>query len=144
MSSLNLVPNPTVMVVQAGIFVANFIAIKKLLLEPYLKVYDQRRNLTVGNKTAATRILEENESTMTRIRESLDSAGEEAASIRLDLTQAAKQKRTELITDAEQSAKATIAQIRAEIAATMASERKKLPSTIEDMTNLIVKQVLTT
>ena len=66
MSSLNLVPNPTIMAIQAGLFVANFVAVKKLLLEPYLKVYDQRQDLTVGNKTEAIKILEENESTMSK------------------------------------------------------------------------------
>ena len=42
MASLELVPHPDVLVVQAGVFLANFVVVKKLLVEPYLTVRDKR------------------------------------------------------------------------------------------------------
>ena len=70
MSSLNLVPNLNVMAVQAGIFVANFLLLRNLLLEPYLKVYDKRQNLTVGSKAEAKELVAKNESAIQQIQAS--------------------------------------------------------------------------
>ena len=60
MSGLNLVPNPTVLAVQAGVFMANIFVIKKLWLDPYLRVYEKRQANTTGSQTDAEKISKEN------------------------------------------------------------------------------------
>ncbi|SME91162.1 ATP synthase F0 subunit B [Pseudobacteriovorax antillogorgiicola] len=142
MSSLNLVPNPTVMTVQAGIFIANFFVIKKLLLEPYLKVYDKRQNLTVGNKSEAESLLQKNETTLKQIKETLQAASDEATSIRSELTAQASVKKGQLISSAEQEAKATIESVRSQITESLAEERRKIPNLVDDLTATIVNQVI--
>ena len=78
MSSLNLVPNVAVMAAQTGIFVANYYAVKKLLVEPYLKVYDKRRSLTVGSKEDSIRLIQENSDKELKIKSDLEKAFSDA------------------------------------------------------------------
>ena len=48
MADFNLVPVPRVLLVQAGIFIANTIIIKKLLIEPYLKLKAKRDSIILN------------------------------------------------------------------------------------------------
>lgn len=142
MSSLNLVPNPTVMAVQAGLFIANFVAVKKLLLDPYLKVYDKRQNLTVGNKSEAAELVQKNESTMDDIKQQLLDASELATNMRNTMTSDANAKKAELVSKAESEAKSTVESVRAQIKESMQAEMSKVPGLVDELTNVIVKQVL--
>ena len=142
MGSLNLVPNPTVMAVQAGLFVANFVAVKKLLLDPYLKVYDKRQNLTVGNQNEAAELLQKNESAMKEIKQTLLNASEEATKLRNTLTSEANATKANLIKSAETDAKASVYSVRKQIQDSMKEELAKVPSLVDDLTDVIVKQVL--
>ena len=142
MSSLNLVPNPSVMVVQAGLFIANFVAIKKLLLEPYLKVYDKRQSLTVGNKSEADQLIQKNENAMLEIKQRILEANEQASQIRTELTQAAHRQKTQLIADAETTAKKTVEGVRSQISQSLEQEMAKVPALVDEITAMIVNQVI--
>ena len=142
MGSLNLVPNPTVMAVQAGLFVANFVVVKKLLLDPYLKVYDKRQTLTVGNKHEAAELVQKNEDALAEIKKKLKGANDEAVSLRNALTSEAKTKKAELIGAAEKKAKESIDDVRTKIQASMKAEMAKIPTMVDELTDVIVKQVL--
>ena len=59
MAELSLVPNPTLLVVQTGIFLNNVWLVNTLILKPYQKLKAARDQDTVGNQDEARRALKE-------------------------------------------------------------------------------------
>ena len=59
MSSLNLTPNPSILLVQLGLFLANLFVIKKLILQPYLALRARREAMTTGNAGEAQKLAHE-------------------------------------------------------------------------------------
>ncbi len=142
MSSLNLEPNPTIMAVQAGLFVMNFVAVKKLFLDPYLKVYDKRQNLTVGSQSEAKELASKNETVFSQIQSTLQEANEEAGKIRDNVNRIALEKRSELVSQAEVEAKNLVSKIESEIAEVKSEERPKIPQIIEQLSESIFTQII--
>ena len=97
MASLDLSPNPTVMMVQAGLFLVNFVAVKKLILEPYLKVADAREKLTSGDQAEAAAVLEKSDSGMRQVSEKLEAARDEARNRAQEILSIALTQRDELV-----------------------------------------------
>ena len=85
MSGLNLIPNPTVLAVQTGVFMANIFVIKKLWLDPYMKVYEKRKASTTGSQSDAEKIGKENDKMVTKIETGIHDAVEESRKIRTDI-----------------------------------------------------------
>jgi F0F1-type ATP synthase membrane subunit b/b' len=82
MADLSLIPNPQVMAVQAGIFLANLYVVKKMFVEPYLELKDKRIRLTEGDKSQAGQILQECKVKAESIEENIKRAFAEADRIR--------------------------------------------------------------
>jgi len=78
MAELNLVPNPTLLVVQGGVFLTNIWLINKLILKPYLKLKEARDRLTIGNQDATRSVHQEIELKSKTIKERLDKALDDA------------------------------------------------------------------
>ena len=142
MSSLNLVPNPTVMLVQAGLFVANFVVIKKLILEPYLSVYDRQQAKTTGSQSEAERLDLESIDLEKKIAAAIDTTKDNLAEQRQAALKAARSESEAVVAAAETSANQTIETMRQEVAATIAEERAKIPGIVEEMSELVVQRVL--
>lgn len=142
MSSLNLVPNPTVMAVQAGIFLANFVVAKKLILEPYLRVHRQRTKLTDGSKAEAADIIKKNDETAVEIKQQIKSATQEAEEIRSELTNKASEAKRRLISEAEETARNALEEAERVVSESLSTEKAKIPSMIKELSETIVQQVL--
>ena len=142
MSSLNLVPNVAVMAAQTGIFVANYYAVKKLLLEPYLKVYDKRRSLTVGSKEDSIRLIQENSDKELKIKSDLEKAFSDAKSV-IDATVSdANTERDNIISKADAEVKAYLEGARKELASDLDEINQKVPAMVDGITNVIFEKVL--
>lgn len=142
MSSLNLNPNPTVMLVQTGIFIANFWAIKKLFLEPYLKLADKRSNLTFGNREEADALNRRNEEALKKLTAKLEQARDEAAKMRHQVAEQTEVKRQSVVGDAESEAKKVVEEVRASIQIELEKEKSKLPGLISELTDEIYSQTI--
>lgn len=134
MASLNLVPNPPVLVVQAGIFLANLAIIKKLYVDPYLTVRDRREKLTVGNREDATKALQQAEATQTRIAEVLTNAAETARKGKDSVRAVAIEKRNSVLSAAEAEAKAQVEAVERQIQSELAAEKAKIPGVVAQLT----------
>ena len=115
MAQLVLVPNPVVMAVQAGVFIAGAVIIKKLMIEPYLSVRDRREKLTVGNRDEAAMILNRCEIIAADVNKRLIQAAQTAHKAKEATRNSALERRNAIISAAEDESKATIARITAEI-----------------------------
>lgn len=142
MSSLNLVPNPSVMLVQVGLFVSSFVIIKKLFLEPYLKVSDQREALTKGSVKDAASIIKANECSQIQIDGKLSQMRDESAKLRESAHTAAQQEALSIVSAAESDSKSAVEAIKKGIEIELQEERVKIPRIVEDLTASMFKQVL--
>ena len=100
-SSLNLNPDLAVIGVQAGIFLANMFVVKKLMLEPYLKVKAARDKSTGGNQGDASSLLDKAKEMDQQIAVKMRDAHKQAAETREAIKSAAQNKRNDLVQKAE-------------------------------------------
>lgn len=142
MSSLNLTPNPTVMVIEAGVFLVNFLVVKKLLLEPYLSVNAKRKQLTEGNQNQAEHLEIENQQSAQKIKSQLGLVADESRALREQAVQKAKSKRDSIVNSASEEASKTIESMRQEIKRELASEQARIPALVERLTKEFVQKVV--
>lgn len=135
MAQLVLVPNPVVMAVQAGVFIAGAVIIKKLMVEPYLKVRDRREKLTVGNQGEAASILERCEEIASDINQKITVANRLAHKHKDTMQKQATAKRDEIIAAAEAEARQVLDAMTADIQEAIAKEKAKVPQVVQQLTD---------
>lgn len=142
MSTLNLTPNPIAVATQALLFFANVYIVKKLMLEPYLKIRARRDALTVGSKDEATKLVastaELNVQITKRMQEAHSSIKIEVDAIRAKTTT----ERATLIGAAEKSAKESLAKLQASIVTALNGERLKMPAIAKAIAHQFAEKVL--
>jgi F0F1-type ATP synthase membrane subunit b/b' len=137
MAQLVLVPNPVVLAVQAGVFLANVVVIKKLMLEPYLAVRDRREKLTQGNRDEAGAIVTRCEALATDINQRLVTTAQTAQKAKESIRNTALEKRNAILAAAEAESRATIDKMAAEVKQTLAAERAKVPQVVQQLTQQV-------
>lgn len=142
MSTLNLIPNPPVLAVQAGIFLLNIFIVKKLILEPYLKVRDRRYALTIGSKEAAERASRDAESVASFIAAAITKTTGDVKNEREKIRDAALQKKAAIVASAEADAKAAIAAAEQEIRQDLAQEKLKIPAIVNQLADDVYRLAL--
>ncbi len=142
MASLNLIPDPQVLAVQVGVFLVNAVVIKKLFVEPYLRVNDRREAATIGGKDSALKMLDACETLTSEIETRLNSASDEAKRSREYTREKAQKQRTEIVKSAETEAKSVIAEVEATIKREIATERAKIPQVVSALVNEVYSQAL--
>jgi F0F1-type ATP synthase membrane subunit b/b' len=142
MATLNLIPNPPVLAVQAGIFLLNIVVVKKLMLEPYLKIRDRRDQLTVGSKDSAEKATREADTATAEIHTRLTGAATEAKAEREKLREVALERKATIVTKAEAEARATVAAAETEIKQAMAQEKTKVPAIVKQLTDEVYRLAL--
>ena len=142
MASLNLVPNPPVLAVQAVVFLANYAIIQKLFVAPYLAVRDRRDALTIGNKDAAVAALAQAEATQQKITDALSGAADAAKKSRDAFRATAIDKRTAILGAAEAEAKAAVGAVEKQIQGELATEKAKIPSIVAALTQEVYQLAL--
>lgn len=142
MSSLNLVPNPTIMVIEAGIFLANFFVVKKFLLEPYLKVHSERVRLTEGSQTHAEHLQQESSQAVDQIQARLQEVGSEARGLREQALSSAKQKRDELVAHATEEANRVVSSMRQELSRELEEQRRRVPELVRNLSQQLVDKIV--
>jgi F0F1-type ATP synthase membrane subunit b/b' len=135
MAQLNLSPVPTVVAIQIGVFIVNMMIVKKLFLDPYMRLRAKRDALTSGSKADASRLLYECDEIARKVQDSIDSAASVAASERERIKTAAAKKRAEIIHAAELKAKAEFEAVSSSINEELAEQRRLLPKVITSLTD---------
>lgn len=137
MAQLVLVPNPVVLAVQAGVFLANVLVIKKLMLEPYLAVRDRREKLTQGNRDEAGAIVARCEAIASEVNQRLVSTAQTAQKAKEAIRNTALDKRNGILAAAEAESRATVEKMGAEIKQALAAERAKVPQVVHELTQQV-------
>lgn len=134
MAQLNLVPDPAVVGVQIGLFIVNVAIVKKLYLEPYLRLRANRDTLTTGSHADAARLLYECDEIAKKVQDSIEEAAATAASHREAVKATATQRRAEIIRAAEERARAEVEAVAIRVKNEVAEQRAMLPKCISDLT----------
>ncbi len=142
MASLNLTPNTTVMIVEAGVFLATFFVGKKLLLEPYLSVNAKRKALTEGSQSEAEHLQVENQRTIEKIDAQLSQVADDSRKLRDRSLQKAKADRDALVHSASDEANKTIEDMRQSLAKELAEERSRIPTLVDQLTKEFVAKII--
>lgn len=142
MASLNLVPNPPVLAVQAVVFLVGLAVVKKLFVEPYLSVRDKREKLTVGNKDEAQKLFQEAERVAQDVTTRISVAVDEAKKARGKTRDAAIAKRQAALAVAEGESKQLIAAVEKQIQQDLAEEKAKVPAIVKSLTDEVYKLAL--
>jgi F0F1-type ATP synthase membrane subunit b/b' len=142
MASLNLIPDPQVLAVQVGVFLVNAAVIKKLFVEPYLKVNDRREAATIGGKDSALKMLDACETLTTEIENRLASASDEAKRARELTREKAQKERAQLVKSAETDAKAVVEEVEARIKSDLATEKAKIPQMFQTLVGEVYSAAL--
>ena len=139
MSQLSLIPNPTVIVVQAGIFLSNMFVVKKLILDPYLKVRAARDQSTGGSQEDAQKIIATSRKLDEAITAKMREAQKIAASTREKIKTEANQNKASIIAAAEDAAKKEQLNVEQAITANLNEERAKKDQIVQTLTTELVK-----
>jgi F0F1-type ATP synthase membrane subunit b/b' len=135
MASLNLIPNPVVLGAQIGIFLVNYVAVKKLFVEPYLAVRARRTALTLGSQEEANKALVKSDQISKAIDEKFIACAAEAKASREALREKAQGERDVLLSSAEAAAKREIASVEEKIRHELASERARIPDVMKSLSD---------
>ncbi len=134
MAHLNLVPDPAVVGVQVGLFIVNMAIVKKLYLEPYLRLRANRDTLTTGSHADAARLLFECDEIARKVQDSIEEAAAAAASHREATKATATQHRAEIIRAAEEKARGEVEAVAARVKSEVAEQRTLLPKCVSELT----------
>jgi F0F1-type ATP synthase membrane subunit b/b' len=137
-SGLNLSPNITVIAIQAGIFLTNMFVVKKLMLEPYLRVRDARMKKTGGSQDDAQSLRSKALELDGQIASKMKEAHRQASEVREKIKSEAITKRNLLIAEAEKSAKEEQSKLLKDIQANLTEERTKLAATVDELSKNFV------
>ena len=133
MADFNLVPVPRVLLVQAGIFIANTIIIKKLLIEPYLKLKAKRLDYTERKQAAATARFAALEKELAELRAQRRSRLSALAQLRRKKYEQARARREELIVTATHESEAAIKEAKAGLRKEFEAAQVDLDSTVGNL-----------
>ncbi len=141
-SKLNLVPEIPVVVGQSIIFLTNIFVVKKLFIDPYLKLRHKRLSATTGSQQNALQLVETAQKMNLGIDESLTKAYLETSSKKEQERTLANAKKTEIISEAEATLKKEMTQFKQELSQEIALKRSQLSSIIEKLTQDAVSKVI--
>lgn len=142
MAGLNLNPNPIIMVTQAGFFFASLITVKKLMLDPYLKIRDSRLASTKGSQSDSKEIIKDNETKERSIEEKMTTGIEEARHFSEDIRNKAKTQRDQILADAQEKSRELIKASEAKLKETLNQETSKISNVISEITDVLYNKTL--
>ena len=114
------------MLVQAGVFAANYLVVKHLLVSPYLELKKARENETEGAKKEADLLVLEASKIEDEIASRMKVAFESAKDIRSRAQKKAKQDYEKIVGEAKKRSDEHLMQVTSEIDLALKQERQKM------------------
>ncbi len=142
MAQLDLIPDPKIMVIQTGIFLANIYVVKKFYVEPYLKLKAKREFLTVGSQDQAQAAATEAGKLSAEIKARIDSFYSQSKAYAEDSRQKATLEQKAILHKAENEAKSTVEQTSSAIAQMLDEEKTKVPQIVDRISAQLFAQLL--
>jgi F0F1-type ATP synthase membrane subunit b/b' len=141
-SALNLIPDLEILCAQTGIFLANLVVVKTLIINPYLSLQEKRRAHTSDSQDQAQKTL------ASCVQQSAAIEAQIAATIAEVSTQGEKVKaqalteQQRLIVAVRQQVDVDLEAMRREIAEQLAEQRSKVPAVAEQLSKQFYQTLL--
>lgn len=135
MASLNLVPDPELLVIQAGIFLANLVVVKKLMIDPYLRLKDKRLAMTTGGQEEAEKTLQECRQKSLDLERQVSEARTAAKVTRQEKKSEADADYQKTLAEAKKEASEYLDKLRGELSENLKGEREKIPGLVRQLTD---------
>ncbi len=142
MAELSLVPNPTLLVVQTGIFMTNVWLVNTLILKPYQKLKAARDQDTVGNQDEARRTLKEVAAISETIKQKTSAALERARSTIKSAREQAQKQQNQITATATEESQSFLDSFRTDLKSNLSSERAKSKEILGPLSDEIFKKLL--
>ena len=142
MSSLNLQPSLPIIVVQAGVFLANMYAVKKLMLEPFLKVHAKRQSATAGATDVAKTLTSSNEEALATIGRRLEDASVHARGEADGILKKATREKDELLSRAEKEARELLTGVQEQVRKELEEQRRDISRVVATLSDEAFRQVI--
>jgi F0F1-type ATP synthase membrane subunit b/b' len=142
MAELSLAPNPTLLVVQTGIFLTNVWLVNTLILKPYQKLKAARDQATVGNQDEARRTLQEVTTISEAIKQKTTAALEQARQSIKSARDQAQNQQAQLTAAASAESQTFLDGFRTDLKTNLASERAKSKEILGTLSDEIFKKLL--
>lgn len=139
MASIELIPKLPVMAVQAGVFLANCLVVKKLFVDPYLKSRAERERQTLGSQSEATGLAAEAERIAEGISHRLETSATDNHQSREKLRTSALERRRVIVSAAETESRAYVESAAREIRADAQTERAKVPGIVSALVDQVYR-----
>lgn len=142
MAALNLDPNPLIIAAQMGIFIGAVVVVKKLMVEPYLRVKNKRDGLTVGSTDHAKTLVAENEKISADIQGQLQDAFQYAKKVKETALDSAEAKSREILASAKTHIEAESTKLEQELKGNLAEETGKAKSFVDNLATEVYQKVV--
>lgn len=142
MAALNLDPNPLIIAAQMGIFIGAIVVVKKLMVNPYLKVKDRRDGLTVGSTDHAKALVQENEQISGTIQNHLQGAFQYAKEVKESHLDAAETQSREILAQAKTAIEAESTQLAEQLKKDLTAETAKAKQYVDSLASEVYKKVV--
>lgn len=142
MAALNLDPNPLIIAAQMGIFIGAVVVVKKLMVDPYLKVKDKRDGLTVGSTDDAKALVQENEQLSANIQGQLQDAFQYAKTVKDTALDAAETKSRSILASAKSDIEAESGKLEQQLKQDLSQETGKAKEFVDTLAAQVYKKVV--
>jgi F0F1-type ATP synthase membrane subunit b/b' len=142
MAELNLIPNPTLLVVQSTVFLANVWIVNSFILKPYQKLKESREKLTTGRQDESKAVRVEIASRLDAMKQQTSAAFEQARQMLSSAREQAAARQAEILSAAHTEAEATLNQFRSALKSNLDQERAKAPQVVNELAGEVFKKLL--
>lgn len=142
LAALNLTPDAGLVLTQAGLFLTNLYVVKKLMLDPYLKLKDKRYQLTLGGQKEAQEASQDVAAKTKLIDSKIAEAMGQAKLFREERKAQAQAKQLEMVDGAKAESKKKVEAVGAQVSAALEEELKKIPALVKSTTDEMFSAVL--
>lgn len=126
MSTLNLTPNPVVILTQAAVFFVHIAIVKRLILDPYLQMINRRRAATAGKNQQAKQLEAEIAVAEAEISKRLDVCRKECGVLIEAEKKAAEDHRNKSLFEAQREAREYVGSQKRDIAEQLDREQGRI------------------
>ena len=142
MAELNLIPNPTLLVVQSTVFLANVWIVNSFILKPYQKLKESREKLTTGRQDESKAVRVEIANRLDAMKQQTSAAFEQARQMLSSAREQAAKRQAEILSAAHTEAEATLNQFRIALKSNLDQERAKAPQVVNELAGEVFKKLL--
>jgi F0F1-type ATP synthase membrane subunit b/b' len=142
MAELNLIPNPTLLAVQTGVFLANVWIVNALILKPYQKLKESRENLTTGKQDESKAVRAEIAVRLDDIKKQTSDAFEKARKMLAQAREQASNQQAEIVSSAHLAVQTELDQFRIALKSNLDQERAKAPQVVQGLAQEVFQKLL--